>query len=268
MSPRPNADPGRASKLITPGVVETYRQNGWATVPGVLERSTALALQQRICDHVDAGTIPAPKLGLGDPRTMHIAHDEPVDVDELFRTVVLGSGMVDVAKALLETSQIKYCRSVVFQKPPVREGATRPVVFHQDLPYMPLDRTGALTVWVALCDIPPEMSGLHFISGSHRFGPLGRDSVAPDEYDLVAETITRRRATPDAAGAMSAGDATVHSDLMIHGAPTNTSDRSRWALAATYMRTDVRYTGAPWRHTDGIGLHVNDRFDHPRFPDL
>ncbi|MFD0851413.1 hypothetical protein ACFQ07_04245, partial [Actinomadura adrarensis] len=65
---------------------------------------------------------------------------------------------------------------------------------------------------------------------------------------------------------LAAGDATVHSALVIHGAPENRRDRPRLSFTATYFDADTLYTGAPYGQTDDLGLTVNKPFDHELFP--
>jgi ectoine hydroxylase-related dioxygenase (phytanoyl-CoA dioxygenase family) len=67
---------------------------------------------------------------------------------------------------------------------------------------------------------------------------------------------------------LKAGDATVHSVLVGHGASENQTDEPRWAYICAYIPGDALYTGAPNYNYDGIGLEVNKPIDHPRFPIL
>ena len=142
-----------------------------------------------------------------------------------------------------------------------------PTVFHQDFPWMPMDRSAMLTFWVALAPITAEMGSLRFRDGSHRAGLLGRSFVRdgddlPSVYPWLADL-------PLVGGFdLEPGDATVHHALTVHGAPMNTGDSTRLSFAATYFDAATLYTGAPYTQTDQLepALTVNRAFDHPRFP--
>lgn len=141
-------------------------------------------------------------------------------------------------------------------------GAT---VFHQDFPWMPMDRSAMLTVWLALDDVPADMGSLRFYSGSHLFGTLGRSFVRTDD-DAVRQQPWLRDLELSPPLDLRAGDATVHSSLTVHGAPANRRDTARLSFTATYFDAAALYTGAPYGQTDGLGLEVNKPFDHPTFP--
>ena len=65
---------------------------------------------------------------------------------------------------------------------------------------------------------------------------------------------------------LHAGDATVHCAMTPHRAPANETSAPRWVYSVSVFPADTLYTGAPQAFTDGLGLAVNEPFDHPRFP--
>jgi hypothetical protein len=141
-------------------------------------------------------------------------------------------------------------------------GATE---FHQDFPWMPMDRSAMLTVWLALVDVPADMGSLRFYSGSHRFGVLGRSFTRPGDDQLTQHPWLKELEVSPPLD-LAAGDATVHHALTVHGAPANRRDTPRLSFTVTYFDAHALYTGTPYRQTDGLGLTVNAPFDHPRFP--
>ncbi len=138
-----------------------------------------------------------------------------------------------------------------------------PTGWHQDSPNFPVDRN-ALTVWIALDEITPDQGSLQFYSGSHRCGLLGRNTTDPNT-DLVDEYPELKRFSVSTAAHLSAGDATVHHGLTVHGASANTTERPRWSFAVCYIPSDARYTGAPNHDCDGFDLKVGHPIDHPSF---
>ncbi|GAA3144284.1 phytanoyl-CoA dioxygenase family protein [Nonomuraea salmonea] len=100
-------------------------------------------------------------------------------------------------------------------------GATE---FHQDFPWMPMDRSAMLTVWLALADVPAGMGALRFYAGSHRHGLLGRSFTRPDDDQLTQHPWLKELELSPPLD-LEAGDATVHHALTVHGAPANRHDR-------------------------------------------
>jgi ectoine hydroxylase-related dioxygenase (phytanoyl-CoA dioxygenase family) len=153
-----------------------------------------------------------------------------------------------------------YSDMVACKMPAGREGssATR---WHQDLCNIPLDRTGGLSVWVALCDIPPERASMRFLSGSFREGPLGRGDNLLGRYPWLEQTY---ELSPPLH--LRPGDATVHGALTFHSAPENTTDSPRWPFITFYVPADVLYTGQPHGNFEGTDIKPYAEIEHPRFP--
>lgn len=155
-----------------------------------------------------------------------------------------------------------------FVKPPASDG-TRESVWHQDFPYNPIDRRGMLTIWIALEDVPADAGALRFVPGSHRLGPLGRHDLVSREYevsDLLREDDLELVGEPVTVP-LSAGEATVHDALTLHGAGPNLSDRPRRAWTVVYLPASTRYTGGPHPQegVNSAGLVTFEPFDQPRF---
>ena len=139
-----------------------------------------------------------------------------------------------------------------------------PTSYHQDGTNFPIDRN-ALTVWIALVEITPDMGPVQFYSGSHRCGLLGGIPFHA-KYDLVEEypeLVDRFPLSP--AHHMMPGDATVHHSLTVHGASANSTDRQRWSFLTSYFPEGTRYTGAPNHDTDGLDLQRGYEIEHPSF---
>jgi ectoine hydroxylase-related dioxygenase (phytanoyl-CoA dioxygenase family) len=134
--------------------------------------------------------------------------------------------------------------------------------WHQDNPNFPLDRN-ALTIWVALDEITPDMGPVEYLSGSHRCGMLG--DVPKSRMDLLDEYPDLARFPISPAHHMQPGDATVHHGLTVHSAGHNTTSRPRWSYLIAYFPADARYSGAPNHDTDGFGLEQGGTLDHPSF---
>ena len=155
-----------------------------------------------------------------------------------------------------------------FTKPPVTVG-TRQTVWHQDLPQVPVDRRGLLTVWIAVWDVPAEAGAMRFVPRSKMLGPLGRvdfigrehtadELLTAEDKEIVGDPFT----IP-----LLAGEATVHDGLTLHGAGPNNSTNPRVGWTLLFVPSKTVWTGNPWPQTDmnEMGMKPYQTIDHPRF---
>lgn len=144
-----------------------------------------------------------------------------------------------------------------------RHGGNGATDYHQDFPAWAVDRSGGMTFWIALTDIPPEQGTMCFVSGSHRVGALGNYHTGDvlEDYPELLENCTL---TPPMS--YKTGDVTVHSNMIAHGAGENLTDRPRWAYSIQVNPSDVRWNGAPAEGFDTRNMTVLDPIDNERFP--
>jgi hypothetical protein len=173
-----------------------------------------------------------------------------------------------IARQLIGTDDIRVFWDKTFSKPPLQQG-TRESVWHQDWPYLPIDRRGFLAFWIAVEDVTEASGAMRFVPRSHRLGPLGRldlvgadhqlsDILRPDDLAEVGDPIT----VP-----LAAGEATIHDGLTLHGAGPNLTDRPRRGWTIVFLPGDTLWTGGPHPHAELNRYldQVNGPFDHPRF---
>lgn len=126
------------------------------------------------------------------------------------------------------------------------QGSSNGTFFHQDHPDFQLDRVGALNFWIALDEVTPEQGAMRFLDRSHQAGPLGELSATKDLIARYPKLAERYEWT--APFHYKPGDATVHHQLLVHGAPENVTNKRRWAYACIYMPADcVVGTNGPRR---------------------
>jgi non-heme Fe2+,alpha-ketoglutarate-dependent halogenase len=147
----------------------------------------------------------------------------------------------------------------VFCKLP-RDG--KRVDWHQDAVYWPLTPSKTVTVWLAIDDADTQNACMRFIPGSHRHGPLTHlPSSAAEENVLnlkVADPLGYGGTPVD--DVLTAGEVSLHNDLLLHGSEPNDSDRRRCGLTLRYCAADVRaYLG--WTEK-GIVVAGEDRDHH------
>lgn len=250
-----------------------YHEHGWVRVDEVIPRDIALLLREQFLalDAEDkAAEIEALDIEkqnyTSDPeyRKQHLIHRES-SLTEEFKRAANCRRVGSIVRQLLDVPEVQLFRTSLFEKKPEAGGGGE-TTLHQDYPYIPVDRSGSLTIWVALGDLPAETGTLQFVPGSHRGGSHGRDRTFVKGYDRITELRQRERWEVSAAPSLRAGDATIHHDLTVHGAGVNRSSDTRLGLATLYMDSRSLFTGAPSAVTDGMPLKINRVFDRSLFP--
>ena len=120
-------------------------------------------------------------------------------------------------------------------------GDGKAVAWHQDSSYWPLTPTKAVTVWLAIDDADPENANMRFVKGSHHFGHLTyRESIA-EEHNILNQSVDNAEQYGEVVdNPLKAGEASIHSDLLLHGSEANNSTRRRCALTLRYAAADVK----------------------------
>ena len=249
--------------------IRQYREQGWAKLPGFVPPGLVgllLAMAQAKMG-VDGQGNPV------SPFQQPFFNPEAVNgpADGRLRPLIEGIGRN--AKALMQRRpevEARYFGDLFAAKLPVAKKTAHPgagaTYFHQDFINWALDRSGGMTFWIALADLTPESGTMSFLSGSHRLGALGhyRTYGDGDIFDDFPEV----RDQCQMAGPMTyaAGDATVHSNMTVHGAGENRTDGPRWAYIVLANPSDARWNGAPPEAyaTEGMALH--QQLDDARVP--
>jgi hypothetical protein len=131
------------------------------------------------------------------------------------------------------------------------------VAWHQDASYWPLTPSKTVTVWLAIDDADTENACMRFIAGSHHFGHLTYRPSSDDEGNVLNQTIENPlQYGTEVDDVLAAGEASLHSDLLLHGSEANESDRRRCGLTLRYCTPDVK-AGANW-HAKGVVVSGTD----------
>lgn len=163
---------------------------------------------------------------------------------------------VPAIKVLSETMHVKY---------PISSGHSSFLPWHQDWPSLPIDRAGAVQMWLPLVDVSPDMGPMTHLSGSNAEQPQGMVGMSgEDAKELYPELWEKYPA--HVGEALAKGDAVFHHTLTWHASPENKTDRIRWAMSSIRFDARARYTGQHNHNTNGLGLTPNQLFDHPNFP--
>ena len=241
--------------------VKSFHDEGWVHLQGLLPADAAKQIYDRLVSHFPAER---PKIAAGDQKWL--ATDDYARVlsiqegfsrkDDFFRSIAVSQRLAGAALQLMAEPQARFFSDSAFVKMG-RIGLATPM--HQDYPFWPLDRAGTFTIWIALVEMTPEMGSLTFLSGSHREGSLGRFNYDAQDDARGAHPWLAEKYELVAGHHMMPGDATAHLDLTVHGAGPNTTPRDRAAYSLRYSPRDVRYTGAPHRLFDNLGIKPDER---------
>tara|TARA_Y100000588_G_C14014544_1_gene821498 strand:+ start:88 stop:918 length:831 start_codon:yes stop_codon:yes gene_type:complete len=141
------------------------------------------------------------------------------------------------------------------------------IAWHQDAVYWPITPTRTVTVWLAIDEASPENANMRFIPESHLFGPIPykRTVDSSEVLNLIVEDPESYGGKPVDVS-LSAGQFSVHSDLLLHGSEANESSLRRAGLTMRYAATEVR-AYCNW-HNKGIVVSGEDSSchwaNHPR----
>ena len=248
-------------RLLTSDELEFYREHGWVHAPQLVDPIVVGRLAAKAAElHRPSGAVSVAGVASAFGQNRSLAGADPD-----FAAPVHSKTMAANASRLLpgEPPVRLQIDNLLVKEP--QGGSHAETQWHQDFPWMPMDRSSMLTVWLALTDIPADKGSLRFYDRSHRYGLLGRSFVRSGDDSLTQHPwLAELELSP--ALDLRAGDATIHSALTIHGAAANRHDTPRLSYAWTYFDASTKYTGAPFAQTDDLGLTVNAPFDHPDFP--
>jgi len=160
---------------------------------------------------------------------------------------------------------VKLYSDALHFKAPIDSGKSVPLLWHQDMPYMPFDRTEAVQTWTALSAITPDMGPMSHLVGSHaeRCHGMHYDAgeTAEEAYPEIFERYEK-----SAPQAYEPGDTVFHDCLTYHSSGQNTTNRFRWAMSSYRFSDRCIYTGVWSPHANDQGLAIYKHFDHPNFP--
>lgn len=182
--------------------------------------------------------------------TAHLRHGRVYDL--------LGHpGIVRVVQDLLGENVVGW-GSHLFCKMP---HDNRAVAWHQDATYWPLSPSRTVTVWLAVDDADVENACMWFVPGSHLRGEIPWRPSRPEEHNVLDQTVedVEQYGAPVPVE-LAAGTFSLHSDLLLHSSPANTSDRRRCGLTLRYCAAEVR-AGLGW-NAKGVLVAGNDSSGH------
>jgi non-haem Fe2+, alpha-ketoglutarate-dependent halogenase len=162
--------------------------------------------------------------------TAHLRHGRVWDILTNPRIIALVSN-------LLGPSVIGW-RSHFFCK---KSGDGKRVAWHRDASYWPLTPSKAVTVCLTIDDADPRNANMQYIPGTHILGHPTYQLSEQDEANILNQTIPEIEQFGHPVDVkLKAGEASIHSDLLLHGSESNESERQRCGLTLRYTPGDVR----------------------------
>ncbi|AZN39631.1 phytanoyl-CoA dioxygenase family protein [Paenibacillus albus] len=212
---------------------EQYDVNGYAVYPNVLDKE----LIQEAAEHVNWLMKQNPDL-----RPENLGNTLMTD-DPFWVRLISDDRLLDIAEQYIGPD-IALFASHYISKPPY-DG--RPVLWHQDGSYWPLEPMNVVTLWLAVDDSLPENGCLRVIPGTQtmELQEMKKNTktanVLESEVDpaLVEESKAVDLILP-------AGGVSVHHPNVIHGSEPNHSPLRRCGLTIRYIPTSTKITIPQW----------------------
>lgn len=239
-------------KVLTKSQVEGFNKDGYVAPLDVYSTSEITAIRE----YFDALLQRVVAAG-GNSYSISSAHLTYGPVYD----ILTNPKIVDYVADILGDNVIAW-GSHFFCKMP-RDG--KAVAWHQDASYWPLSPSKALTVWLAIDDADEENACMKFIAGSHHKGHLTYRPSDAAEHNVLNQSIDNAEQYGEVVlDELKAGQASMHSDLLLHGSEANQSDRRRCGLTLRYCAAEVRASlewqrkGVYVRGTDSSGHWSNN----------
>jgi ectoine hydroxylase-related dioxygenase (phytanoyl-CoA dioxygenase family) len=205
-----------------------FQQDGYVIFRDVLDEE----LLNEASDHVEWLADRHP-----DVRPEQLGHVLLRD-DPFWIRLVSDDRLVDIAQQFVGPD-IALFASHYISKPPY---SGRPVLWHQDSAFWPLEPMEVVTLWLAIDHSTPENGCVRLIPGSHtRPIEAMRLNTAVENVlgHEIAVEVDESRAVDMV---LRPGDVEVHHPNIVHGSNANTSPMRRCGLTIRYIPTSTRIT--------------------------
>lgn len=163
--------------------------------------------------------------------------------DPFWIRLVSDDRLLDVAEQFIGPD-IALFASHYISKPPF-DG--RPVLWHQDGSYWPLEPMNVVTLWLAVDDSVRENGCLRVIPGTQTM------QLQEMKHNAKVENVLESEVDPSFVDESKAvdlilrsGDVSVHHPNIIHGSEANHSPMRRCGLTIRYIPASTRIKKQPW----------------------
>lgn len=240
-------------ETLTEAQKESFRTNGFVSIPGIISREEAAEFYAAALDVSQRTTSRS--------QGVFLQHVNVWTQDEAMKRLTLHPNVGAVAEKLAGVP-LRLWHDQILIKEPHNKVATE---FHQDQPYWPHQNSpNPISAWIALCDVPVEKGCMTFLPGSHRVTDLPAQNLraADSLMSIHPEFVWSPRITVP----LRAGDCTFHHGRCAHMATPNFTDDPRVAHIVIFMDAVTEYSGKPHVVTDPLGLTPGAALDGEMFP--
>ena len=213
-----------------------YDKNGYAIVRNVIESE----LVSEVENHVHW-------LSKKHPDTRPEAFHHNLLVHDPFIHHLLDSEkLLDVIESIIGPDIALFGAHYIAKKP--HDG--KPVGWHQDGSYWPLEPMEVASVWLAGTDSTTENACMRVIPGTQNkkmVKPSEMINLDTEEYVLDLAIDPKQIDDSDAVDIeLRAGDISIHNPSIVHGSNSNDSDRWRIGLTLRYIPTSTYVNRDGW----------------------
>lgn len=151
--------------------------------------------------------------------------------------VAVNPAILDIVEDLIGPNIVCWSTQIFAKMP----NDKRSILWHQDCSYWPLTPSKTVAVWLAIDDSDRKNGCLQYIPGTHLHGYLPWHESDPAEMNVLSQAISDVEQYGTAFDVeLRAGEASIHSDLLVHGSMPNRSQRRRCGISIRYCPPDVR----------------------------
>ncbi len=253
------ADPERARTLSGDDVV-AYNERGFVSPVDVFDADEAAYIRAYFDDLIQAVVSADDRRNSYSINAYHLVCQGLYDLN-------LEPRILDLVEDILGPDLVCWGGHLFCKLP--HDGMEVPL--HQDALYWPFTSTRSVTVWLAIDDVDDENAAMHFVPGSHRWGPLDHEELELDGTRVLGRGVSGAGQYEDrrVVNELRAGQVSLHSDLLLHGSRANTSDRRRAGLTLRYGAGDLDVQPG-WEHWLFPAVHargrVGEHWPHRRRP--
>jgi len=205
---------------------QAYDHDGYVIAREVIDRDLA----QEACDHVNWLLAKNPELR---PEDLH--HNLMIG-DPFWHRLISDPRLLDLAEVFIGSNLALFATHYIAKAP--KTG--RPVLWHQDGSYWPLEPMEVVTLWLAFDDSTRENGCLRVLPGTQNVA-LQEMHRRTDVTNVLSSAIDDNFVDESAAVdvILAAGDVSIHHPNIIHGSDANTSPLWRRGLTIRYIPTST-----------------------------
>jgi phytanoyl-CoA hydroxylase len=223
---------------MSSGLKQQYDEHGYAIVRGAIDAGLAAETAGHV--HWLARENPG-------VRPEKFFHNFLID-DPFMHRLVSDERILDLIEPFIGPDIALYAPHYI-AKPP---GDGKPVLWHQDGYYWPLEPMEVITVWLAGTASTRANGCMRVLPGTQNMRLLSRrEMVDVDEEQFVLNSQVHPSLIDDSDVVdleLDAGDLSIHNPRIIHGSEGNTSDSWRIGLTLRYIPTSTRVKSDGWRN--------------------